>query len=315
MLQATATPRTVMVATVGGQPQVVTFALDALLDQGVPVHTVYLLHLSLRNPRYAAALGKLVDEWDRNGTLYRARNHPCRLQRVPLGEAGHVLDDIRSQEDSQVVRRTVQRLLVDLKREGATVHLCVTGGRRMIGLLAVTAAALLMDHRDRVWHLYTPDAVRAQAAEGRRMHVTPAEGVRLVPVPLIPWSEYFPGLRALALADEQAVDRHLRHLADLDERRCQEVYEQLTPRQREVLEAFAQGLRPQEVAERLSISLHTVHSHKKAILDACRQVWGVTSQGDPRLDYHFLREQFGPFFAHQRAHSTMPPGSEDRHTW
>ncbi len=284
---------TVVVATVGGQPQVVTFALDALLDQGVPVDVVYLLHLSTRTPRVAASLRRLLDEWEDG--RYRARNHPCQVERIPLGLEGRVLDDIRSQADARVVLRSVQNLLTDLKRRDCTVHLCVAGGRRMIALLAVVAAALLSDHRDRVWHLYTPDPIRERAEEGAIMHVPPEAGVRLVQVPLVPWSEYFPGLRSLALADEGAVERHLRRLSALDEERCRAVFEALSPRRREVLQAFAQGLSPQEVAERLHISLHTVHSHKTVILAECRNVWGVDDS--TRLDYRFLQDQFELFFA------------------
>ncbi len=285
--------RTVVVATVGGQPQVVTFALDALLDQGVPVEIVYLLHLSPRTPRVAASLRKLLAEWEDG--RYRARDHLCRVERIPLGVDGHVLDDIRSQGDARVVLRSVQDLLADLKRQDCTVHLCVAGGRRMIALLAVVAAALLSDHRDRVWHLYTPDPIRERAAEGAIMHVPPEAGVRLVQVPLIPWSEYFPGLRSLALIDEGAVERHLRRLSKLDEARCRAVFEALSPRRRAVLQAFAQGLSPQEVAERLHISLHTVNSHKTVILSECRNAWELDES--TRLDYRFLRDQFELFFA------------------
>lgn len=40
----------------------------------------------------------------------------------------------------------------------------------------------------------------------------------------------------------------------------------LTPRQRDVVEMIAQGLRNREIAERLGISLHTVRRHVEALL-------------------------------------------------
>ncbi len=293
-----------MVATVGGQPQVVTFALDALLAQGVPVEEIYLLHLSPRNPRVAASLKRLLAEFQDG--VYLAANHPCRVRRVPLKDGVNILEDIRNQRESQAVLGSVQRLLMDLKRQGHAVHLCVAGGRRVVALLAVAAAALLCDHRDRVWHIYTPDAIRAQAEEGAIMHVPPEAGVRLVPVPLVPWGEYFPTLRSLALGGEASLDRHLRRLSAEEERRCREVWARLTPRQQAVLRAFARGLRPQEVAEELGVSLHTVNSHKTAVLAECRNAWGM--EEGSWLDYHFLRDQFGPFFRHQQAQDDLGSG-------
>ena len=84
----------------------------------------------------------------------------------------------------------------------------------------------------------------------------------------------------------------------MDQERCRAVLSRLTPRQRDVLQAFAQGLTPQEVASRLVISLHTVHTHKTAILAECRAEWGLGEE--VRLTYRFLHDQFGPFFRTHR---------------
>ena len=45
------TKASVLIATLGGQPQVVTFALDALLAQNEEITAVYVIHLSLDNLR------------------------------------------------------------------------------------------------------------------------------------------------------------------------------------------------------------------------------------------------------------------------
>jgi CRISPR-associated protein Csx14 len=72
------------------------------------------------------------------------------------------------------------------------------------------------------------------------------------------------------------------------------VVQQLTPRQVEVLQAFAAGLSPQEVAERLSVTLKTVDSHKTAILDQCRIAWGVAEE--ERWTYRELRQRFERYY-------------------
>ena len=72
---------TTLVATLGGQPQIVTLMLDQLIDQGVPVDYVYVVYLG-GNERYKAAFRKLAAEFtgDRyQGRICRLRNSPIRL--------------------------------------------------------------------------------------------------------------------------------------------------------------------------------------------------------------------------------------------
>jgi CRISPR-associated protein Csx14 len=163
----------------------------------------------------------------------------------------------------------------------------------MVALLTISAATLLCDHHDRIWHLFTPDEFQATARGGAVMHAAATDGVTLVQVPLAPWGAYFPALRALAQTPSQVAAQQFGWLRAADDHLCRQVYERLTQRQRETLQAFAGGLRPQEVAEQLVVSLATVHSHKTAILAACRQVWEIDETVS--LDYHFLRERFAGF--------------------
>lgn len=127
------------------------------------------------------------------------------------------------------------------------------------------------------------------------MHARPKDGVRLIQVPMMPWGAYFPTLRSLAQGGPNEVLAAQGQMIDAAERaRCQQVVAALTPRQEEVLRAFAAGGAPQDVAERLSITLKTVDSHKTAILAECRCAWGLPD--DKWLDYHFLRDRFRRFF-------------------
>jgi CRISPR-associated protein Csx14 len=281
------TPKTALIATLGGQPQIVTFALDWLLARGIPVHEVFVVHLSPRDPRLQRSLQKLSQEFVDD----RYAGHPCRFRRAPVLLGNRPLEDIRTDAEAGAVWTTVRNLIAELKQQAYALHLCIAGGRRLMGLLATSAAALLCDHQDRLWHMYTPDAFRAAAREGAIMHARPEDGVRLIQVPWTPWGTYFPALRAMAQAPEQALAREMGLLTTADQRLCQEVLQRLTPRQRDVLRAFARGLRPQEVAEALQISLSTVNSHKTAILAECRVAWGVDES--EHLDFHFLREHFG----------------------
>ena len=287
----TATKAAPPVATIGGPPQVVPFALDAPLAPGGGAAEVYLVHLTLDDPRTRQAVSRLQQEFvdDR----YAGRR--CRLRRVPILLGGAPLADIRSESGAEATWQTVRTLLADLKAEGRRLHLCLSGGRRMMALLAMSAAALLCDHQDRIWHMYTPDATRRRAEAGSVMHVTPADGVQLIQTPVVPWGAYFPALRTLAQTSMEAASAQLRQFTATADPACQQVYARLSPRQRAVLHAFAAGQRPDEVAASLHITLSTVNTHKTVILAECRAAWGVPE--DAALDYRFLPERFASFVA------------------
>jgi len=280
-----------MVATLGGQPQVVTFALDALLARGERIREVVVLHLGPENPRFGRALTRLGEEFA--GDRYRGRR--IRFRPIPVRGPRGRLADIRDEAEAEVALRAVHELIATLKAQGRRLHVCIAGGRRLLALLAMSAAMLHFSHYDCMWHLYTPEEFLARAEEGAIMHAGPEHGVRLIQVPIVPWGVYFPQLRQLAqvVADPSAV-APLQGLDQVEWQRCQAVIEHLTPRQCEVLRAFAAGATPQEVAEALCITLSTVDSHKKVILAHCRNAWEMEETA--RLTYHFLREQFGPFF-------------------
>lgn len=283
--------QTILVATLGGQPQVVTFALDALLAQGETIQAVYVLHPAPVEVRLQRSLDCLQQVFAQQ----RYAGHPCTLHSVPLVRSGQPLATIRDAAEAEATWQTIHHLLAALKSEGCKLHLCIAGGRRLMGLLVTSAAMLLCDHQDRLWHLYTPDALRAQANEGAILHAQPAAGVQLIPVPLVPWGAYFPALRAMTQPPAQAVAAQMTAFSASNELQCRQVYDRLSERQRDTLLAFARGRTPQDVAEELQISLSTVNTYKTAILAECRIAWHMAEAA--RLDYRFLREHFAGFLA------------------
>jgi CRISPR-associated protein Csx14 len=284
----------ILVTTMGGQAQVVTFALDWLLAQGEAIHEVIVLHLSPDDPRVQRALDQLAAEFP--GDRYAHTSQPMRFRKTPICDRNSPLCDIRDEAAAEATWQTVYQVIAELKGQGRALHVCLAGGRRVMGLMAMSAAMLHFDHRDKLWHLYTPDELRQRAFEGAVMHVRSSEGVRLIQVPLAPWGAYFPGLRQMVGVPAARVIQAQTDWLESDERaRCQRVVARLTERQRAVLQLFAAGRTPQEVAEAFSLSLKTVDTHKTTILAECRNEWAASPGG--RLDYHFLRSKFGPFFA------------------
>jgi CRISPR-associated protein Csx14 len=276
----------VALVTMGGQAQVVTFAVDGLLAMGESLSRVLVLHLSPEDPRVRRALSQLSAEFA--GGQYRGR--PLEFRHIPLQALGRPLTAITDGAEAEAVWTLARDLVAALKEEGRTLHLCIAGGPRLLALTLTTAAMLHCDHQDRLWHLYTSPEFLAQAREGAILHAPPEAGVRLIPVPLVPWGAYFPALRALARPPAAAPT-----LAPEDAAACAAVWARLTERQREVLRALASGLSLQDAAEQLGMTLKTLDSHKSQILAECRIAWGIPE--DVRLNYHFLREKFAPWMA------------------
>ena len=273
----------ICVATLGGQPQVVTLALDALLARGTPIREVIVVHLSDQNPRYRAARACVAREFA--GERYVGRELRYRPLAVRLG--GTLVDDLHDDQFADAALETFQRLFQRLKGQDAVIHLCPSGGRRLLGMLALSAAQIWLDQSDRVWHLYSSDGLRERTRDGALMHLGPHPDLRLVRVPLQPLGSLVPGLR---LGQIGAVAQFERALDAEQRARCEQVWRALTERQRAVLRALVEGLSPQAVAERLHISVTTVDAHKTPIFQECRNAWALPP--DQQLTYHWLRDTF-----------------------
>ncbi|NOK58058.1 MAG: CRISPR-associated protein [Chloroflexi bacterium AL-W] len=280
----------VCVATLGGQPQVVTLALDRLLARGEHIDEVIVVHLAPHNERYRKALKCLQYEFA--GDRYVGK--PCRYRPVSIRLRSQPINDLSSEQAIDAARNTFHTLFGQLKQHDVTIHLCVSGGRRLLGILALAMAQLHFDYADRIWHLYSPDEVRRQTHCGSVMHLPNHPDVLLVNVPMLPSSHFIAPYLTTQTSASSAFEQQ-QQILDVSERtRCQQVVEALTPRQCAVLRAFAQGLNPQEVANQLHIAISTVDSHKTTIFEECINAWNLSS--DRRLQYYFLREKFAAFF-------------------
>jgi CRISPR-associated protein Csx14 len=285
-----------LLATLGGQPQVVTFTLDLLLQRGFPITEVILVHPEASHPRLQHSLDCLNAEFV--GDRYRVSGRTIHLRSHVLLLDDEPLDDIVDEVSADGALNTIHQLIRSLKRQRRCIHLSITGGRRLMSSIATEAALLNFTHSDHIWHIYTPEAVQRQVSEGALMHISSLDGVHLIERHFVPWGTYFSDLSQSISTAQETIRSQRSKLDALELVRCQQVVEQLTARQLEVLRAFAQGFTIQEVAEHLCISTRTVDAHKTKLLDLCREVWAI-EQSDSRLGYHFLYKTFAPFFDHQ----------------
>jgi CRISPR-associated protein Csx14 len=289
-----------LLATVGGQPQVVTFTLDLLLQQHIPISEVHVVHpATSHDPRMERSLQLLKNEFsdDRysNGQIIHFHSHVLHHDALPLEE----ITDEASADD---VLNTMHTLILNLKERHCIVHFSISGGRRLMPLLSLTAAILSFEHEDRMWHIYTPPPVLKRAKDGALMHVPPEDNVRLIPVPLARLSadvrSQLADIHSHSLETDHPSARDIiraqEEMAEAAEwEHCDHVIRQLTHRQFEVLQAFAHGLHPSEVATRLSISAPTVSTHTTVLLSLCREAWSIKPR--ERLDYRFLQLKFGRY--------------------
>lgn len=278
-----------LICTLGGQPQIVTFALDCLLAKSELVREVFVVHLSPSDGRVNHSLTRLQAKFE--GDEYRGRL--CRFRPAPVRRGSRVLTSIRTEAEAELARQTVFALITDLKQAERTLHLCIAGGPRMLGLMALSAAMLLCGHEDKVWHIHTEPDFLAQAENGALMHDESGEQVRLVQVPVVPWGAYLPPFSGIARSADEMLKVQTNWLDQDGRKRCREVWARLTPRTQEVLRAFAEGLDRQQVAQQLHLSMGTVSDYTTQIYGECRNAWGLDQ--DARLTFHFLREHFRQF--------------------
>ncbi len=276
-------PTHTLLATLGGQPQVVTFTLDLLLQRGIPIREVIVVH--------PASYGKLQDtiahlSAEFPGDRYRRTEEPIRFRRHILEQYNTPIDDIVDDRSADGVLNAMDEIIRELKGQGRIIHFSITGGRRLMGFLSFSAALLNFDHTDRLWHIHTPEDVKKRVRDGACMHVEPDDNVRLIEVPFARLAQ--PVLTRLlstdnartiiSIQEEQAKAEQQRHVHEL--------FEKVTPMQRKVLQLFIRGLTPQEVASELGISIKTVSSHTTVLLRESRNIWNVPDH--KKLDYRFF---------------------------
>lgn len=239
-----------LVATLGSEPQVVTIALDRLLAKGFRIDQVVVVYTAASVVQ--AAMARLAGEFD--GAVYPG----ITLRTVPVTGQGGVVEDFRIEEDVSALLGTLYREVRDAKRHGRTVHMCVSGGRKVMGIAGMVVAQLLFGPDDRVWHLMSEGW---QPGSEKRMHLRPEDPVWLVPIPVLRWTDSAALLAALGDLDDpvEAIRRQEALARSEAMRRRREFVEHwLTRAEREVVALACEGLDNAAIAARLHKSERTV---------------------------------------------------------
>lgn len=246
----------VFVATLGSQPQIITLMLDRLLPQ-YPVTVVHAVHT--HSDAYRQATSMLRQEFLRG----QYNDKPCALNFTSIRYHDQPVSSLDSEDALYAARDTFERLFAIYKEKHNVIHLCLTGGPRLLGHIALSAAQEMFDSVDRVWHLYSSEPVRESSQNGRQMHFSLSEDIRAIKVPF---------LRIKHQIDRSPFENRV------ERERCMDVWKILGDRPRKVLRCMLDRLSSQDIANVLSIDVKTVSSHKSTIFKKCRETWDMIEQ-------------------------------------
>lgn len=269
----------VLIATLGAEPQVVSLATYLLLAQRVRLQTVLVLHTDAHRPPINQALPLLR-------AAFAAQPAWPPLQTVAVNAA----DALTPQEldcFADTLFTTIQTQLA----QGHYLHLLLAGGRKSIAMVGMSVAQLLLGPHDSVWYLYSDDALRLS---GR---MTPADGdqVQLVAMPLSHSAVASPQFTRTAQAPTRAVA-----FATVEAQRARQarqfVTTVLTPAERTLALLIAREvLSVEELAARLHKSPKTITNQLTTIYSKLESTFGL--QADIGVKREFLRQELSPYLA------------------
>lgn len=267
------------IATLGTEPQVVSAALDLLINQGVLLSEIIVIHTTSSNPLISNAINRLKEDFSNS-----EYSRKLALQMVPLvDDLGHPLSDVETPQAAQSAFKALYQLIRSVKKRGNVIHLSIAGGRKTLALYAMVAAQLLFDENDRLWYLFSSGDYLAS----KRLHPSPNDDVSLVPIPVILWSKVSPMAAQLREVDDpfEAIQR-------IEDLRLQEKLENarefingsLTQAEKRVVEILVRdGLSDVEIAERLFLSPRTVEQHLRSAYLKAAAHWGLKNVNRAQL--------------------------------
>jgi CRISPR-associated Csx14 family protein len=260
----------ILIATLGAEPQVVTATLDLLRVQGETISKTIVLHTCAPDQPIQAAIERLRQDFE-------VQDSTSALELVPLcDEQGRMLLDVETPQETQAAFRFLYQQIQTVKMAGFRVHLLIASGRKTLALFGMSAAQLLFDEDDRLWHLYSAGDYLAS----KRMHPQAGDEVHLIPIPVILWSQVSPAMTGLSqVADPfEAVERVRKlQLAEKMDLARSFVLGALTHAEESVVRLLVrEGLSDQEIAGRLSLSPRTVEQHLRAAYRKAADHWELS---------------------------------------
>lgn len=280
--------RSILLATLGTEAQVITIVLDRLLAMGEPIRRVVVIYTE--NSRVQEAL-QIVDN------EIKSYYQDIEFEARPVIKGDAVLEDFRCDEDLKCLTRTMYNEVRAARGRGESIHLSISGGRKVMSVMAMVVAQLLFGPNDQVWHLITEGW---QPGSSRKLHLLPDQEAWMVPVPVLRWSEANFMIRMLAEVDdpESIIEWQMKvEKAAQMKRRHEFIEHWLTRVERETVELVCQGLNNTSIADMRNIKEQTVANQLGVIYDKYKEWASLWDEENVRTR---LIAEFAPYYALRR---------------
>jgi CRISPR-associated protein Csx14 len=253
-----------LIATLGLQPQVITRALDCLLEKDPDIIQGTIIH---------TAAFRSHPNWPTFETFRRyieTRYEDIDWQWVPIEDGdGRVLNDVNTPEAAELAFKVIFNATKALKRQGYRLHGLIAGGRKSIIVYSMISAQLLFDVRDKLWHLFSDDENSPNHELSRRPHI-PSAKLHLVEIPVLHLAGLMPMVRELILYGDDPT-RALRLYQEHDDMerlvQLQRFYDECEPVEQRILWLRFHNLPNADVSERVFLSTSAVHGRLNSIAD------------------------------------------------
>lgn len=268
--------RSLLIATLGSKPQIITLTLDCLHQSGDFPDSVVVVHTRQARPETNTALQSLRADLE--------LHYPGLLLRgLELSRDGAPLLDVTQPDEVQAAFQALFGEVRRAKLAESRVHLQIAGGRRTLSVFGMAVAQMLFDDQDRLWHLASQPELEASG----RLHASAGEWARLIPIPVIAWGRLSPAFDAL-----RRVDNPLLAVEKLSELRLREQWDsarifvltRLSPAEQAVAELLSrEGLAQNDIAARLTLSPRTVEQHLRSAYRKAAEHWELEDVNQAQL--------------------------------
>ncbi len=173
-------PNSILLSTLGSEPQIVTLTLDYLIQKHhFSIDRVIVLHTDPTYPIIQESLKQLEKEF------FEHNYYPRHISFVPevLTDSTGPLPDVTTDHEINAAYEGLYSIIRRLKLSGAQLHLSLAGGRKTMAIFAFAVAQQLFEDNDYIWYLLSSERLR----ESRQMHVDNFDEIQLVEVPFLNW--------------------------------------------------------------------------------------------------------------------------------
>ncbi len=275
----------VLLATLGTEPQVVTITLDELAKRGYSVNKVVLVFT--KSPATIEAVEMLKEEFSK-------QQSQIEVVECPVESNGKAVEDFLTQETLKALMVTLYSQIRELREKNFIIHLLISGGRKIMGIMAMLIAQLLFGEEDHIWYLITEGW---KPGDNRKLHLSEQERAWVVEIPVIHWSEASTLIRTVAqISTPEDVAMWYRKLnKNAQLRRKKEFVERwLTPAEKELVKVVCQGYDNEHISKILCKREQTIANQLQNIYEKLRQ-W--MDYPDRRVDRNLLIAEFAPYFS------------------